>query len=116
MLLLSKGILSALVVLYGVVTLRPTLGNASLSHAAAFAMAASHSFDVTLGVPLAKELYPSAVAYVYLNQSIQLVAINPQTVVPGHCSGWKATHRIARALPDAYMASNVGTTFSFTSA
>ena len=46
----------------------------------------------------------------------ELVAINPLTVVPGHCSGWKATHRIAGALPDAYMASNVGTTFSFTSA
>ena len=40
-------------------------------------MAASHSFDVTLGVPLAKLLFPSDVAYVYLNQSVQLVLVNP---------------------------------------
>ncbi len=45
----------------------------------------------------------------------ELVAIGPEVVVPGHCTGWKATHRIAEALPDAYTASNVGTTFSFQS-
>ena len=36
---------------------------------------------LTRGVPLARELYPSAVAYVYLNQSIQLVVINPILLV-----------------------------------
>ena len=75
--LLSKVVLAILVIAYGIRTLRPTLGSAALSHAAAFAMAASHSFDVTLGVPLAKELHSSRVAYVYLNQTIQLVLINP---------------------------------------
>lgn len=42
-----------------------------------------------------------------------LVEIAPDVIVPGHCTGWKATHAVARALPHAYMASNVGTTFRF---
>lgn len=42
-----------------------------------------------------------------------LVDIAPDVVVPGHCTGWKATHAVAAAMPDAYMASNVGTTFRF---
>ena len=79
--LLSKSVLALAVLTYGVLTLRRRheLGSngAALANAAALAMAASHSFDVTLGVPLAKELYPNAVPYVYLNQSIQLVAVNP---------------------------------------
>lgn len=43
----------------------------------------------------------------------EIVAISPDLVVPGHCTGWKATHQVARALPQAYVASNVGTTFVF---
>jgi 7,8-dihydropterin-6-yl-methyl-4-(beta-D-ribofuranosyl)aminobenzene 5'-phosphate synthase len=43
----------------------------------------------------------------------QLVAISPDVVVPGHCTGWRATHSVVDALPTAYAASNVGTTFSF---
>jgi 7,8-dihydropterin-6-yl-methyl-4-(beta-D-ribofuranosyl)aminobenzene 5'-phosphate synthase len=43
----------------------------------------------------------------------ELAALSPDVVVPGHCTGWKATHEVARALPDAYVASNVGTTFRF---
>lgn len=47
-------------------------------------------------------------------QTIQeLVALSPQLIVPGHCTGWKATHQVAGALPDAFTASNVGTTFTF---
>jgi 7,8-dihydropterin-6-yl-methyl-4-(beta-D-ribofuranosyl)aminobenzene 5'-phosphate synthase len=34
----------------------------------------------------------------------------PRVVVPTHCSGWRATHQIARALPDAYVFPSVGTT------
>lgn len=92
----SKAVLASIVIMYGMRTLRSSLGAASLSHAAAFAMAASHSFDVTLGVPLARELFPKAEAYVYLNQSIQLVAINPvllilmdlgATATKGHAKG-----------------------------
>jgi 7,8-dihydropterin-6-yl-methyl-4-(beta-D-ribofuranosyl)aminobenzene 5'-phosphate synthase len=43
----------------------------------------------------------------------ELVDLSPDRIVPGHCTGWKATHTVARALPDAYIASNVGTTFAF---
>lgn len=76
--LASKAALALIVLTYGLLTLRASHGRgAALSNAAAFAMAASHSFDVTLGVPLAKELYKAQVPYVYLNQSIQLVAVNP---------------------------------------
>jgi 7,8-dihydropterin-6-yl-methyl-4-(beta-D-ribofuranosyl)aminobenzene 5'-phosphate synthase len=43
----------------------------------------------------------------------ELTAIRPDVVVPGHCSGWKAIHQIAAALPDAYYQSNVGTRLHF---
>ena len=43
----------------------------------------------------------------------ELVALSPDLVVPGHCTGWRATHKVGTALPDAYTASNVGTTFAF---
>lgn len=47
-------------------------------------------------------------------QTVQeLVALSPELVVPGHCTGWKATHAVSKALPDAYNQSNVGTTFTF---
>lgn len=45
------------------------------------AMAATHSFDVTWGVPLARLSHPSEVSYVYLNQSVQLVLVNPLLLV-----------------------------------
>ncbi len=35
--------------------------------------------------------------------------INPRYVVPGHCSGWSATHQIARAMPAAFIPNSVGT-------
>ena len=40
-------------------------------------------------------------------------AISPDILVPGHCTGWKATSLIANRFPDAYRQSNVGTTFRF---
>ncbi len=43
----------------------------------------------------------------------ELAALGPDHIVPGHCTGWKATHAVGRALPDAFMSSNVGTTFTF---
>lgn len=45
----------------------------------------------------------------------ELVAIGPDLVVPGHCTGWRATHQVSARLPGAYSASNVGTTFIFKS-
>ena len=34
-------------------------------------------------------------------------------VVPGHCTGWKATHRLARSFPDAFVQPSVGTVVQF---
>jgi 7,8-dihydropterin-6-yl-methyl-4-(beta-D-ribofuranosyl)aminobenzene 5'-phosphate synthase len=45
---------------------------------------------------------------------MNLTALAPALVVPGHCTGWRAQHLVAAALPDAYTSSNVGTTFTFT--
>lgn len=41
-----------------------------------------------------------------------LQAIGPQLIVPSHCTGWRATHEIARVLPDAFVPNSVGTTFT----
>jgi 7,8-dihydropterin-6-yl-methyl-4-(beta-D-ribofuranosyl)aminobenzene 5'-phosphate synthase len=34
-------------------------------------------------------------------------------IVPGHCTGWKATHELARLFPSAFVQSSVGTTLRF---
>jgi 7,8-dihydropterin-6-yl-methyl-4-(beta-D-ribofuranosyl)aminobenzene 5'-phosphate synthase len=33
--------------------------------------------------------------------------------VPGHCTGWRATHELAHRLPNAYVQSSVGTRMHF---
>ena len=43
----------------------------------------------------------------------ELAAIGPAVVVPGHCTGWKATHQLAAKLPEAYVQTSVGTRLSF---
>jgi 7,8-dihydropterin-6-yl-methyl-4-(beta-D-ribofuranosyl)aminobenzene 5'-phosphate synthase len=40
----------------------------------------------------------------------------PDILVPAHCTGWKAQHRFAAALPDAFVANAVGTSYTFTAA
>jgi 7,8-dihydropterin-6-yl-methyl-4-(beta-D-ribofuranosyl)aminobenzene 5'-phosphate synthase len=42
--------------------------------------------------------------------------LEPDVLAPAHCTGWKATHAIARRLPDAFIQSSVGTTFELTGA
>jgi 7,8-dihydropterin-6-yl-methyl-4-(beta-D-ribofuranosyl)aminobenzene 5'-phosphate synthase len=44
----------------------------------------------------------------------EVAAIGPDLLVPGHCTGWKATHLLAARLPDAYLPANVGTRYHFT--
>ncbi len=39
-----------------------------------------------------------------------LKAIKPRYIMPGHCTGWFAMHKIAQAMPEAYIPNNVGTT------
>lgn len=40
----------------------------------------------------------------------------PEVIVPAHCTGWRAQHRLAAALPDAFVPNAVGTTFTLTAA
>ena len=42
-----------------------------------------------------------------------LTDLGVERFVPGHCTGWKATHRLAQALPDAFVQPSVGTVFRF---
>jgi 7,8-dihydropterin-6-yl-methyl-4-(beta-D-ribofuranosyl)aminobenzene 5'-phosphate synthase len=37
--------------------------------------------------------------------------LSPDVIVPTHCTGWKATHAVARRFPDAFIQNSVGTTF-----
>ena len=102
--LASKATLAAIIVTYGYLLLRSTHPGNALAHAGMWAMAASHSFDVTLGVPLARTLCPESVAYAYLNQSVQLVLVNPILIVlieSGGASGGKGgAGRLLKALSD----------------
>ena len=43
----------------------------------------------------------------------ELVAIGPEVLVAGHCTGTAAIHALATALPQAYVPANVGTTYHF---
>ena len=43
----------------------------------------------------------------------ELAAIGPAVVVPGHCTGWQATHTIAGRLPEAFVQTSVGTCLHF---
>ena len=45
-----------------------------------------------------------------------LEQLAPDLIVPAHCTGWKATHAIARHLPAAFIQNSVGTTFHLTAA
>jgi len=40
-----------------------------------------------------------------------LQQINPAVIVPAHCTGWRATQRIAQTMPEAYTPNSVGTMF-----
>ena len=73
--LLSKWVLALCGLAFGAISGR------GLAAGAMYAMAVSHSFDVSLGVPIARVLYPAELPYVYLNQSVQLVLVNPVLLV-----------------------------------
>ncbi len=40
-----------------------------------------------------------------------LAEIGPEVVVPAHCTGWRATHALAAAFPDAFIQGSVGTRY-----
>jgi hypothetical protein len=39
--------------------------------------------------------------------------IDPQVIVPAHCTGWKAVHAFAAAMPQAFVQNCVGTRYVF---
>lgn len=43
----------------------------------------------------------------------ELQEIDPDYIVPCHCTGWKAANRIIETMPEKYLQSSVGTIFSF---
>lgn len=43
-----------------------------------------------------------------------LSTLAPALVVPGHCTGWRAQHALAAALPDSWVQSSSGTTYQLT--
>ena len=43
----------------------------------------------------------------------ELHKIDPDYIGPCHCTGWKAANRIIETMPEKYLQSSVGTTFSF---
>ncbi|MGR6966118.1 MBL fold metallo-hydrolase [Geodermatophilus sp. URMC 61] len=45
-----------------------------------------------------------------------LVELAPEMLVPGHCSGWRAQHALAAALPDAWVSSSSGSRYTLTAA
>jgi 7,8-dihydropterin-6-yl-methyl-4-(beta-D-ribofuranosyl)aminobenzene 5'-phosphate synthase len=45
-----------------------------------------------------------------------LQAMRPQVIVPAHCTGWRAQHRLAADLPDAFVPNAVGTTITLCAA
>jgi 7,8-dihydropterin-6-yl-methyl-4-(beta-D-ribofuranosyl)aminobenzene 5'-phosphate synthase len=43
----------------------------------------------------------------------EVKAINPDYVVPMHCTGWNAIHRFAKEMPEQFLLNSVGSTFIF---
>jgi 7,8-dihydropterin-6-yl-methyl-4-(beta-D-ribofuranosyl)aminobenzene 5'-phosphate synthase len=43
----------------------------------------------------------------------EFVKLGMDWIVPGHCTGWKATHELARLMPEAFVQSSVGTRLRF---
>jgi len=56
---------------------------------------------------------PGSFAQIIPQTVQELKTIHPDVIVPGHCTGWKATHEIARKMPDAFVQSSVGTRIHF---
>jgi 7,8-dihydropterin-6-yl-methyl-4-(beta-D-ribofuranosyl)aminobenzene 5'-phosphate synthase len=43
----------------------------------------------------------------------ELKRINPQLIIPSHCTGWRAATSIAKKLPDAFIWNSVGNLYQF---
>ena len=52
-----------------------------------------------------------------INPTVAALAdLDPALVVPGHCTGWRAQHALAAALPAAWIQGSSGTTYRLTAA
>jgi 7,8-dihydropterin-6-yl-methyl-4-(beta-D-ribofuranosyl)aminobenzene 5'-phosphate synthase len=45
-----------------------------------------------------------------------LTELAPELIAPGHCTGWRAQHTLAAVLPDAWVQTSVGTTYTLSAA
>ena len=45
-----------------------------------------------------------------------LTELAPELIAPGHCTGWRAQHTLAAALPDAWVQGSVGTAYTLSAA
>jgi hypothetical protein len=45
-----------------------------------------------------------------------LTELAPDLLAPGHCTGWRAQHALAAALPDSWIQSSSGTRYQLTAA
>jgi len=71
--------------------------------------AANDVFAIMGGFHLAgKEFEPRIVPTVK-----QLKLLNPQLILPSHCTGWRGTYVIAQAMPDAFIWGSVGNLYRF---
>jgi len=43
----------------------------------------------------------------------EIKTINPDVIVPTHCTGWKAAHEFARVMPEQFILNSVGSTYIF---
>jgi 7,8-dihydropterin-6-yl-methyl-4-(beta-D-ribofuranosyl)aminobenzene 5'-phosphate synthase len=43
----------------------------------------------------------------------EMEEVNPNYIIPCHCTGWKATNRIIESFPEKFIQTGVGTTFTF---
>jgi 7,8-dihydropterin-6-yl-methyl-4-(beta-D-ribofuranosyl)aminobenzene 5'-phosphate synthase len=43
----------------------------------------------------------------------EIAAAGIDRLVPAHCTGWRAMHALAAAMPDAFVQPSVGTRFEF---
>jgi 7,8-dihydropterin-6-yl-methyl-4-(beta-D-ribofuranosyl)aminobenzene 5'-phosphate synthase len=43
----------------------------------------------------------------------EIKELGVERIVPAHCTGWRATHALARELPEAFVQPSVGTVFRF---
>jgi 7,8-dihydropterin-6-yl-methyl-4-(beta-D-ribofuranosyl)aminobenzene 5'-phosphate synthase len=86
-------------------------GHAGIVNIARYALALTgetHVYGLFGGFHLNGLLYEPLIERVCTD----LLALQPQVVVPAHCTGWRAQHAMAKAFGEAYVPDCVGTRFS----